>query len=150
MYMKEWIITINSLMNQLQYRRSDRVSLSTVTQQIRGPKWNLCHCHLADRCLQWLSHVWVTFFFFLVFFLSKDTNECVALPGSCSPGTCQNLEGSFRCICPPGYEVRSENCIGEDRVHSEVMSRGGEKSVWEKNKHQPQPLCTWRPPGLNT
>lgn len=69
------------------------------------------------------------FFFFLVFFLSIDTNECVALPGSCSPGTCQNLEGSFRCICPPGYEVKSENCIGEDRVHSEVMRCGGEKET---------------------
>lgn len=35
------------------------------------------------------------------------------LPGTCSPGTCQNLEGSFRCICPPGYEVQNDNCIGE-------------------------------------
>lgn len=50
---------------------------------------------------------------FFLSFLLKDTNECVALPGSCSPGTCQNLEGSFRCICPPGYEVKSENCIGK-------------------------------------
>ncbi|XP_043853205.1 fibrillin-2-like [Dromiciops gliroides] len=41
-----------------------------------------------------------------------DTNECITLLGPCSPGTCLNLEGSFRCICPPGYEVKSENCIG--------------------------------------
>lgn len=43
---------------------------------------------------------------------SADINECVSLPGTCSPGTCQNLEGSFRCICPPGYEVQNDNCIG--------------------------------------
>lgn len=42
-----------------------------------------------------------------------DINECVSLPGTCSPGTCQNLEGSFRCICPPGYEVQNDNCIGK-------------------------------------
>lgn len=57
---------------------------------------------------------------FFLFFFSKDTNECVALPGSCSPGTCQNLEGSFRCICPPGYEVKSENCIGKTNIYSEA------------------------------
>lgn len=44
---------------------------------------------------------------------SPDINECVSLPGTCSPGTCQNLEGSFRCICPPGYEVQNDNCIGK-------------------------------------
>lgn len=42
-----------------------------------------------------------------------DINECVTYPGTCSPGTCQNLDGSFRCICPPGYELQNENCIGE-------------------------------------
>uniref|UniRef100_A0A8V5GRL6 Uncharacterized protein n=1 Tax=Melopsittacus undulatus TaxID=13146 RepID=A0A8V5GRL6_MELUD len=47
-----------------------------------------------------------------VFLSCADINECVSLPGTCSPGTCQNLEGSFRCICPPGYEVQNDNCIG--------------------------------------
>lgn len=45
--------------------------------------------------------------------LLADINECVTFPGTCSPGTCQNLDGSFRCICPPGYELQNENCIGE-------------------------------------
>uniref|UniRef100_A0A8C6Q8Y9 Fibrillin 2b n=3 Tax=Nothobranchius TaxID=28779 RepID=A0A8C6Q8Y9_NOTFU len=40
-----------------------------------------------------------------------DINECISLPGTCSPGTCQNLDGSFRCICPPGYEVQNEQCL---------------------------------------
>ncbi|PIO34910.1 hypothetical protein AB205_0047300 [Aquarana catesbeiana] len=42
-----------------------------------------------------------------------DINECIAYPGSCAPGTCQNLEGSFRCICPVGYEVQGDNCLGK-------------------------------------
>lgn len=57
--------------------------------------------------------VWTLKFntFSLVFFFT-DINECVSLPGTCSPGTCQNLDGSFRCICPPGYEVQNDQCIG--------------------------------------
>lgn len=52
----------------------------------------------------------VLFFVLCVF---KDINECIAYPGSCAPGTCQNLEGSFRCICPVGYEVQGDNCLGK-------------------------------------
>lgn len=48
---------------------------------------------------------------------STDINECVSLPGTCSPGTCQNLDGSFRCICPPGYEVQNDQCIGKEHKH---------------------------------
>lgn len=48
---------------------------------------------------------------------STDVNECVSLPGTCSPGTCQNLDGSFRCICPPGYEVQNDQCIGKEHKH---------------------------------
>lgn len=47
-----------------------------------------------------------------------DINECVSLPGTCSPGTCQNLDGSFRCICPPGYEVQNDQCIGKTHKES--------------------------------
>lgn len=46
-------------------------------------------------------------------FLSPDTNECFSLAGTCLPGTCQNLEGSFRCICPPGFQVQNDRCVGE-------------------------------------
>lgn len=43
----------------------------------------------------------------------SDINECVIFPGACQPGTCQNLDGSFRCICPPGYEVQNDQCVGK-------------------------------------
>ncbi|CAJ0934368.1 unnamed protein product [Ranitomeya imitator] len=45
----------------------------------------------------------------------SDINECIAYPGSCAPGTCHNLEGSFRCICPAGYAVQGDTCI--DATH---------------------------------
>lgn len=44
--------------------------------------------------------------------MAPDVNECIMLPGICAPGTCHNLDGSFRCICPPGYIVQSNHCVG--------------------------------------
>lgn len=44
--------------------------------------------------------------------MTQDVNECIMLPGICTPGTCQNLDGSFRCICPPGYIVQNNHCVG--------------------------------------
>lgn len=45
-----------------------------------------------------------------VFF--SDINECAVNPGTCGAGTCSNLEGSYRCICPPGYYLHEETCEG--------------------------------------
>lgn len=59
---------------------------------------------------------------FVWFFFSTDINECISLPGTCSPGTCQNLDGSFRCICPPGYEVHNEQCIGKTKTCASAES----------------------------
>lgn len=45
--------------------------------------------------------------------INADVNECVMIPGICAPGTCLNLDGSFRCVCPDGYIVHNEHCVGE-------------------------------------
>lgn len=45
-----------------------------------------------------------------------DINECLINPGTCGPGTCQNQDGSYRCICPPGYYLENERCEGESSV----------------------------------
>ena len=34
-----------------------------------------------------------------------DINECSQNPDICSNGACENLIGTYRCICNPGYEV---------------------------------------------
>ncbi|VDI06848.1 Hypothetical predicted protein, partial [Mytilus galloprovincialis] len=34
-----------------------------------------------------------------------DVNECAMNPEICQNGACENLDGSYRCICNPGYQV---------------------------------------------
>ena len=47
-------------------------------------------------------------------FLYSDINECAAVPRVCSH-FCENLFGSFRCSCPVGHNLTSDNktCEGE-------------------------------------
>lgn len=45
-------------------------------------------------------------------FDSSDINECAVNPSTCGAGTCLNLDGSYRCICPPGYYLHEETCEG--------------------------------------
>lgn len=60
----------------------------------------------------------------------SDINECVSFLGTCALGTCQNLEGSFRCICPPGYAVQNDQCIGEDlRLEGTLEAEWAQKAV---------------------
>lgn len=51
----------------------------------------------------------------LTLFTHIDINECLLTPRPCSAGQCQNTEGSFRCVCPSGYQTNSQQtqCIGQ-------------------------------------
>lgn len=44
-----------------------------------------------------------------------DINECALDPDICANGVCENLRGSYRCICNVGYETDSSgrNCVGK-------------------------------------
>lgn len=48
------------------------------------------------------------------FYLFVDINECLLDTDLCPNGRCENLHGTYKCICNPGYEVDStgKNCIG--------------------------------------
>lgn len=48
------------------------------------------------------------------FYLYVDINECLLDPDLCPNGRCENLHGTYKCYCDPGYEVDStgKNCIG--------------------------------------
>ncbi|CAC5378602.1 FBN2_3 [Mytilus coruscus] len=35
----------------------------------------------------------------------RDVNECALNPEICQNGACENLDGSYRCVCNPGYQV---------------------------------------------
>lgn len=44
-----------------------------------------------------------------------DINECALDPDICPNGICENLRGTYKCICNSGYEVDSsgKNCVGK-------------------------------------
>lgn len=43
-----------------------------------------------------------------------DMNECAMNPEICQNGACENLDGSYRCICNPGYRAdqSGKRCLG--------------------------------------
>lgn len=48
-------------------------------------------------------------------FCGPDINECALDPDICPNGICENLRGTYKCICNSGYEVDStgKNCVGK-------------------------------------
>ncbi|RXN13923.1 fibrillin-1 [Labeo rohita] len=58
----------------------------------------------------------------------KDINECALDPEICSNGVCENLRGSFRCVCNGGYEndQTGRNCLDIDEcvVNSLLCDNG--------------------------
>lgn len=54
-----------------------------------------------------------------VFPFFVDINECALDPEICQNGICENLRGSYRCICNIGYEsdASGKNCVGELRYY---------------------------------
>ena len=54
----------------------------------------------------------------------EDIDECLELAGACQPvGRCENVPGSYRCSCPPGYELdeTGKRCVDKDECDSESM-----------------------------
>ena len=47
-----------------------------------------------------------------------DIDECKENPNHCQVGVCQNLHGSYKCICPSGFtfDPRTKNCEGKLRL----------------------------------
>nr|XP_021561177.1 fibrillin-3 [Neomonachus schauinslandi] len=46
----------------------------------------------------------------------RDINECALDPDVCTHGACENLRGSYRCVCSPGYEAGAagKECVDVD------------------------------------
>lgn len=53
-------------------------------------------------------------------FDGNDINECAQNPNICQNGACENLIGTYRCICNPGYEVDETGKICTDINECEV------------------------------
>ena len=63
-------------------------------------------------------------------FTVLDIDECVSRPGFCRNGTCENLEGDFRCHCNPGFILSdSKDCEG-NTVKPAAFSNVQLNSVW--------------------
>ena len=47
--------------------------------------------------------------------LFTDIDECRENPALCGEGTCANIEGSFKCMCPDGYVpmIGEQGCMGK-------------------------------------
>ena len=59
--------------------------------------------------------------------MNSDVNECVEQPGTCvPPAQCINTLGSFKCMCPRGYQldqtgtqcIDNDECVDDGRCQS--------------------------------
>lgn len=59
----------------------------------------------------------------------NDINECAQNPEICGKGACENLIGSYRCICNQGYEVdvSGKSCVDKDECALDpLICNGGQ------------------------
>ena len=59
----------------------------------------------------------------------NDINECAQDPEICGEGTCENLIGSYRCICYDGYEVDAtgKQCVDKNECNiNSLICKGGQ------------------------
>ncbi|XP_065222296.1 fibrillin-2-like [Planococcus citri] len=62
-------------------------------------------------------------------FTGDDINECAQNPAICENGACENLMGTYRCICNIGYEpdITGKICIDiNECVRDELICNGGQ------------------------
>lgn len=50
-----------------------------------------------------------------VFVCVVDDNECETV--DCGAAVCENIPGSYRCMCPDGTETKTGSCGGEFCEH---------------------------------
>lgn len=53
-------------------------------------------------------------------FDGHDINECAQNPNICQNGACENMIGTYRCICNPGFEADESGKICTDINECEV------------------------------
>ena len=51
-----------------------------------------------------------------------DIDECRDQPNICGNGTCENLPGSHKCVCYPGFQLTSVgDCFGENLLFFNIL-----------------------------
>ncbi|XP_048837123.1 latent-transforming growth factor beta-binding protein 4 isoform X45 [Brienomyrus brachyistius] len=56
----------------------------------------------------------------------QDIDECRRTPSPCDNGYCENVPGSFRCVCFTGYELRGNTCIDINECKNDLQCPGQE------------------------
>jgi len=60
-----------------------------------------------------------------------DVNECIIFEDVCKNGRCVNTDGSFRCVCLPGYTLDNTGtqCVGQyGNMFSKMLNENVSKS----------------------
>ena len=86
----------------------------------RDTVFSLFLAHLGNTLSKSLETCWRHCFCFL-----PDIDECASNKGGCSH-TCVNLNGTYLCACPPGYEVDSSTkrvCQGRKKLYGVKISK---------------------------
>lgn len=52
-----------------------------------------------------------------------DIDECERNVSLCNGGICENTDGSYKCVCPPGHQLSVDGsaCEGENQNHTSLL-----------------------------
>ena len=57
------------------------------------------------------------FYFIFIYYFLTDIDECTTEAHDCSSnGISTNVDGSFQCVCEPGFTGDGKTCSGKKRI----------------------------------
>ena len=69
------------------------------------------YCNFLPFCKDIFLH-------FFLNFLPKDIDECQMYQNLCHGGKCHNTDGSYKCVCPPGFKLKGgSTCVGRSFIY---------------------------------
>ena len=74
----------------------------------------ITHWYNKDNSIWRNDEISLIFIFSPLSFCTSDIEECAKITCNCSNdnATCKSSEGSFKCVCKPGFSGDRQNCTG--------------------------------------